>query len=195
MALLTARLDRPREMNGPSIEEELLGEGGLPGVRVTDDGECPPRLDVAGDGRAGVHIGASNGRERRRGCDNDGGSARRASALRQSAQRHSDRRGGELRTFSRSSMCPPISAAHPREGAGVDRAARAHVVADDVGSRRSACVVEVDLLHAEIADAVAPVVCLFRSDIGGSFRLGMSRSYPKQQNTPQPRAPPAPARR
>src|SRR5258705_4987372 len=46
------------------------------------------------------------------------------------------------------------------QGAGVgDRATRAHVVAHDVLARRiSLHVVEVDLLHAELADAVAPVV-------------------------------------
>ena len=40
-----ARLHRAGEMDGPAIEEELLREGGLPGVRVTDDGEGAPRAD------------------------------------------------------------------------------------------------------------------------------------------------------
>jgi len=67
VALLPARLDRPGEMDRPAIEEELLGEGGLPGVRVTDDGEGPPGLYGGGDGRVGVHDGNLTVRERREG--------------------------------------------------------------------------------------------------------------------------------
>jgi hypothetical protein len=37
-------------MDRSSIEEELLGEGGLPRVGVTDDGEGAARLDRCRDG-------------------------------------------------------------------------------------------------------------------------------------------------
>ena len=32
-------------MDGPAVQEQLLGQGRLPGVRVTDDGERTPRAD------------------------------------------------------------------------------------------------------------------------------------------------------
>ena len=60
MALLPARLDRAGEVDGPAVEQELLGERGLAGVRVADDGEGAPRLDGGGDGRVGVHVVESN---------------------------------------------------------------------------------------------------------------------------------------
>src|SRR6476646_9561964 len=55
-----------------------------------------------------------------------------------------------------------LGGALPRQGTGVgDRAADADVVADDVLARRiSLHVVEIDLLHAEIAGFVASVVGL-----------------------------------
>jgi hypothetical protein len=45
VALLPARLHGPGEMDRPTVEQKLLGEGRLPRVGVTDDGEGAAGLD------------------------------------------------------------------------------------------------------------------------------------------------------
>ena len=38
-------LDLPSLGNGPAVEQEFLGQGGLAGVRVADDGKGAPAID------------------------------------------------------------------------------------------------------------------------------------------------------
>ena len=38
-------LDAARLLNGPTVQQQLFGEGGFTGVGVADDGKRPPRLD------------------------------------------------------------------------------------------------------------------------------------------------------
>ena len=38
-------LDLPGLGNGPAVEQELFGQGGLAGVRVADDGKGTPAID------------------------------------------------------------------------------------------------------------------------------------------------------
>jgi hypothetical protein len=52
-----SRLHAARDVDGPREEEELLGEGGLPGVRVRDDREGAAARALARDGGIGAHGG------------------------------------------------------------------------------------------------------------------------------------------
>ena len=56
-----ARLDGAGEMDGAAVEEELLGERGLAGVRVRDDRECAPALGFASEGGVGRFRGKGAG--------------------------------------------------------------------------------------------------------------------------------------
>jgi hypothetical protein len=61
VTLLPARLDGPREMNRAAVQEELLGEGSLPGVRMADDREGSPGPDRVVQYGIGGHRFKSNG--------------------------------------------------------------------------------------------------------------------------------------
>ena len=61
VARRAAPLHRPGQVQGPSVEKELLREGGLPRVRVTDDGEGAPPADLEGEIRAGRWPGGRAG--------------------------------------------------------------------------------------------------------------------------------------
>ncbi len=54
-----ARLDSTGLAHSPGVEEELLGEGRLPGVGVTDDGECATASRL---GHRISHVGMAWGR-------------------------------------------------------------------------------------------------------------------------------------
>ena len=47
------RLDRPCEVDGAAVEEEFFGERGLAGVRMRNNGECAPALDLPNHGCGG----------------------------------------------------------------------------------------------------------------------------------------------
>ena len=51
---LTAGLDGPGGLHGPAVQQELLGQRGLAGVGVGDDGEGTPALDLIGERRTVV---------------------------------------------------------------------------------------------------------------------------------------------
>jgi hypothetical protein len=44
-----SRLHRPRQMDGPTVEKELFGEGGLPRIGMADDGEGAASADLGLD--------------------------------------------------------------------------------------------------------------------------------------------------
>src|SRR6185369_1690811 len=52
-ALLTARLDRTRQLDGSAEQEQLLRERGFPRVRMRNDGERTPALDRVDQGSHG----------------------------------------------------------------------------------------------------------------------------------------------
>src|SRR4029077_353074 len=47
---LTARLDLARQLYRPAEQQQLLGQGGLAGVRVRDDRKGPPAQNLVGQG-------------------------------------------------------------------------------------------------------------------------------------------------
>jgi hypothetical protein len=62
-ALVLAGGDGAGELESSAVEEELLGEGGLSGVGVRDDGEGAPAGDFLGGGHGGGRIREGKGSE------------------------------------------------------------------------------------------------------------------------------------